>query len=201
MNDKYMIAITGPSGAGKTTLGNNLVNNKGFVIPRHCTTREKRNDDVDNFYRYFTHDVYRMKYEQGKFLISSGDGPEIKKEYGNFYGILKEDCNSSWDINDVIITFVSYKDIEKLLILKEQGIKIGIVNLTFYDIEKGVYERLSNNVVRNHTEKDIKSRIKWALHDEEIYGDILKKNATSMVYTDFFGIDETYEKVVKELKL
>lgn len=89
MND--IIAIMGPSGAGKTTLANNLVLKNGVVIPRHTTTRSKRKDDEDGFYRYLMHDEYKELYDQGLFFISSGDGNEIKKENGNFYGVLKSD--------------------------------------------------------------------------------------------------------------
>ena len=43
MNNKSLIAITGPSMAGKTTLTNKLVYNYNFLVPKHITTREKKN--------------------------------------------------------------------------------------------------------------------------------------------------------------
>ena len=72
MND--IIAVMGPSGAGKTTLANNLVLKNSVVIPRHTTTRHPRKDDEQGFYRYLTHDEYSKMYNEGLFLISSGDG-------------------------------------------------------------------------------------------------------------------------------
>ncbi len=89
VSEKGIIAITGPSGAGQTTLGDKLILHHDIAIPRHCTTREKRMDDKDGFYRYLSHDIYRSMFDNGEFLISSGDGKIISKEFGNFYGVLK----------------------------------------------------------------------------------------------------------------
>ena len=201
MNNKCIIAIMGPSGAGKSTLGNKLLENKNITLPKHSTTRAKRSDDKEGFYRYLTHDVFRKLVENDEFLISSGDGLEVKKEYGNFYGVLLEDCYDAWKKSDIILLFVSYKDIGQLQRLRENGINVEIVNLTFIDIETLVEQRLRNDFSRNHTERDIKSRVRWALLDDEKYCPELKKYATTTIYTDIFNIEETYEKVVKELKL
>ena len=52
MNKKTMIAITGPTMSGKTTLTSFL--NLKYNIPSvvHTTTREKGIDDLNGFYRY-----------------------------------------------------------------------------------------------------------------------------------------------------
>ena len=201
MINKSIIAITGPSGAGKTTLGEKLATRLEISIPRHCTTRSKREDDQENFYRYLEHETYNELLQQGKFLISSGDGPEVKKEYGNFYGVLIEDCITAWTQSNVIILCVSYKDINTLIELKNKGIDIDIVNLTFNDIEKGVLDRLTSDQSRNHSSRDIKSRINCALADNEKYGKALSLYAKTIVYTDILNAEQTYEKVYEDLKL
>lgn len=200
-NNKCIIAITGPTAAGKTTLGNLLSMRNGVLIPRHVTTRLKRNDDKEGFYRYLRHDEYRKLLEEGKFLISSGDGPVVSEEYGNFYGVLKSDCVDAWKCSNVIILFVSYKDIKQLIELKVNGLDIDIVNLTFTEIENGIIERLTNDSFRNHTEQDIKSRIKNAILDNEKYGNALQMYAKTMIYTDLLSIEQTYQKVCKDLGL
>lgn len=197
--NKSIIAITGPSGAGKTTLGDKLSFRQEIVIPRHCTTRLRRSDDRDGFYRYLIHDEYRKLLEENKFLISSGDGSVVKKEYGNFYGVLTDDCLDAWEKSNVIILFVSYKDIEALIALKKQHLDVDIVNLTFNDIEKGIASRLTNNSKRNHTQNDIKNRIQCALSDTEKYGKALTLYAKTIVYTDILGIEQTYNKVCTDL--
>ena len=65
--EKIIIAITGPSGAGKTTLGNRLISMDDFLTPVHTTTREPRNDDEIGFYRYLDHLQFRQKVELNEF--------------------------------------------------------------------------------------------------------------------------------------
>lgn len=201
MRNKSIIAIMGPSGAGKTTLGEKLSTRLEISIPRHCTTRSRRADDQEGFYRYLVHEKYNELLQQEKFLISSGDGPKVEKEYGNFYGVLLDDCISAWNKSNVIILFCSYKDIETLVALKNNGIDIDIVNLTFSDIEKGVSDRLVNNKERDHSLSDIRSRINCALADSEKYGRALSLYAKTIVYTDILNAEQTYERVCKDLKL
>lgn len=196
-----IIAVMGPSGAGKTTLANNLVLKNGVVIPRHTTTRSKRKDDEDGFYRYLMHDEYKELYDQGLFLISSGDGNEIKKENGNFYGVLKSDCFEAFKKSDIILLFTSYKDILFLVNLNNTGFNIRIVNLTFTEIEKNMRERLVGNNEREQTIEDINSRIKWALKDLHDYYEELQLYSDITVYTDIKNIEETYQDVCKKLKL
>ena len=198
---RNIIAITGPSGVGKTTLGNNLVLNLNYKIPRHVTTRPRRPDDATNFYRYLTHEEYRRLFEDNQFLISSGDGPAIDKQYGNFYGILTADCIDAWETNPTIIFFVSYKDIDRIEQLKTIGYPINLVNLTFQDIPKGVKYRLERDKSRNHTSQEIESRVNCAISDHALYSDKLQACASVTIFTDTCSIEQTYQTTCKELKL
>ena len=128
------------------------------------------------------------------------DGKEIKKECGNFYGILKLDCIEAAEDAENIILYTSYKDIEQLKTIKEKGISLNIVNLRFKDIEKGVRDRIEKSNIRNHSELDIQNRILSALNDERIYGEEVLLNATSVVYTDMLDEEQTYNKVCRDIE-
>ena len=201
MNNKSIIAITGPSGVGKTTLGNKIITNNEIVIPYHCTTRKRRNDDVDGFYKYLSHEEYSKLFHLRRFLISYGDSNIISVENGNFYGVLKEDCIQSWQNNDIILLFVSYKDIYTLIDLKNKGLTIDIINLRFHDIKNGVTNRLSNDILRNHTIEEINKRVYSALNDNNQYGSIVDKYAKCTIYTDINNEEETYTEVCDKLKI
>ncbi len=200
MREKSIIAITGPSGVGKTTLGKRLALDLGIQVPRHCTTRLKRNDDIDGFYRYLSHDEYKKKFNNREFLISSGDAEIISCQFGNFYGVLKSDCIEAWKKSDKIILYVSYKDIYQLIALKEK-INIDIVNLIYNNIAVGVEYRLKKDEIRLHTEEDISKRINSALEDECQFGKLVKENATSIICTDDYDIEQTFSKACSDLKL
>lgn len=191
---KRIIAITGPSGSGKTTLGNLLEQRNDIAVPRHCTTRQPRSDDRQGFYKHLQHEDYAAKVKNGEFLITSGDGPEVKKEYGNFYGVLRADCEEAWKRSDTILLYVSYKDLEQLIELNKQGIKVDIINLTFKDIENGVKDRITKDAARNHTSTDVHNRIASAAALEGKYGKAMERYATCRLYTDVLDIEETYQK-------
>jgi len=199
---RRIIAITGPSGAGKTTLGNIIKKRHKYAIPKHCTTRCRRQDDTDDFYRFLTHENYAQKVENQEFFLTSGDGPEIKKEYGNFYGILKEDCENMWKNSDTILIFVSYRDIIRLQEIKsEEKIIIKIVNITFTDIKRGVLERITkNNSKRNHTTEDIQKRAQIAYELQNKYGKILEKYTDITIYSDLYDIEEIYKIVMDKIE-
>lgn len=198
---KRIIAITGPSGAGKTTLGNLIESRCNVVVPEHTTTRQARPDDRPGFYRYLPHEVYARLVESDDFLITSGDGPVVDRKYGNFYGVLKYDVDEAFKECDTVLLYVSYKDLEQLTDLKNQGYDIDIVNLTFMDVENGVRDRIANDHARAHTEDDIRRRVDCAVDYEEKYGKAIERHATSRVYTDILDIEETYEKVINDLGL
>ena len=154
MNNNIIIAITGPSGVGKTTLSNKLIENDYFTTPRHTTTRKARSDDTPFFYRYLSHDEFKEKASRSEFFYWSGDNEIIDKKYGNYYGVL----NSDYEVishNGRIIVFISYKDIDSIRTLISQGYNIKIVNLLYANLEESMPKRL-NQGLRNHSMEEIK---------------------------------------------
>lgn len=192
-----IIAITGPSGSGKTTLGDHLIENYGFITPVHTTTRDKRKDDKESFYRYIQHDCFKEFALLNQFLFWSGDALIIDKKLGNYYGILKSDYDSIAKQNNIIF-FISYKDLEAMASLIKQGLNIDIVNLMYKDLEKAMKSRLSSGN-RNHTEEDIRKRILCAKNYEEVYESTLIREGILRIPTDVYSREETCDIVVRKL--
>lgn len=195
--EKIIIAITGPSGAGKTTLGNRLISMDDFLTPVHTTTREPRNDDEIGFYRYLDHLQFRQKVELNDFLFWSGDSDKVDKKYGNYYGMLNEDY-MHLSYHNRLIFFVSYKDIDYLLRLKSEGYNIRLVNLTYQNIDETMRERLLLGE-RNHTQADIEKRIACAKNYEQEYSKKIESYNILRIYTDLYNSDETYNIVKKKI--
>jgi guanylate kinase len=84
-----LVVISAPSGAGKTTLCQKLVETtRGLVQAVTCTTRPPRPGERDGVdYHFFALDVFRRRLAAGEFL-------EHATVYGNLYGTLKAEVQN-----------------------------------------------------------------------------------------------------------
>jgi guanylate kinase len=84
--DSLLLLISAPSGAGKTTLGQNLLKaNPGSVRAVTCTTRPPRPGEKDGVDYYFLDPAdFLRRVQAGNFL-------EHATVYGNSYGTLKSE--------------------------------------------------------------------------------------------------------------
>lgn len=86
-NSPKVIVITAPSGAGKTTIKNEIFKvfpNLGFSVS--ATNREKRDGEIEGAdYFFLTTEAFRVKVDAGEFL-------EWEEVYpGRFYGTLNNE--------------------------------------------------------------------------------------------------------------
>ncbi|MDE7317122.1 MAG: guanylate kinase [Helicobacter sp.] len=132
-----IIVLTGPSGAGKTTLCDALF--KSFTNLRFsvsCTTRPAREDEIDGVHYQF---LSKEQFQQG---IARGDFVEYAEVHGNFYGTLKTELQTGIDVGwftlldidvqgqmnikklygdyvlSIFVTTPSYKDLERRLLMR-----------------------------------------------------------------------------------
>ncbi|QWD36360.1 guanylate kinase [Polynucleobacter paneuropaeus] len=79
-----MLMIVAPSGAGKSSLVNALLQSEpGLTISLSTTTRSPRPGEVDGKdYRFVTPEVFKQERDQGQFL-------EWAEVHGHFYGTSK----------------------------------------------------------------------------------------------------------------
>ncbi len=192
-----VIAITGPSGVGKTTLGDLLIERNQFVYPVHSTTRNPRPDDKIGFYNYLSHDVFKDYALNNDFMFWSGDSDIISINNGNFYGILNKDFNYLSDY-DKILMFISYKDVLSVLKLKNNEFDVDIVNLIYDNLENAMIERLSDEK-RGHSWTDIENRINCAKDYEKQFKQVMSLPNILKIPTDIYGVEETYNIVRKRL--
>lgn len=84
MKKGKLIIISGPSGAGKGTIIDKLLDGGDFVLSRSCTTRRPRGSEQDGVeYFFVTAEKFREMIEQDAFL-------EYADVFGKMYGTPKE---------------------------------------------------------------------------------------------------------------
>lgn len=132
-----LIVLTGPSGAGKTTLCEALFkafSNLRFSVS--CTTRPARDDEIDGIHYQFWS---KEQFQEG---IAHDDFVEYAEVHGNFYGTLKTELQIGIDMGwltlldidvqghtnikklygdyvlSIFVTTPSYKDLEKRLLAR-----------------------------------------------------------------------------------
>ena len=81
--NKYAIVVVGPSGAGKTTVADALIERLGDLeMSRSATTRQRRGDGRDDEYVYLTVEEFEDSINKGEVL-------EYTNYSGNYYGTRK----------------------------------------------------------------------------------------------------------------
>ena len=137
-----MLVLSSPSGAGKTTLSRQLLDNdKQIQLSVSCTTRQKRPGERDGVdYRFVDTATFRGMIERKQFL-------ECAEVFGNYYGTPKapvdEALNAGRDVlfdidwqgtqqlrdkgrTDLVTVFIlppSTRDLEKRLLTRAQDPK------------------------------------------------------------------------------
>lgn len=105
MNKGKIFIITGPSGAGKTEVGKNILLNKSLKIQRviTCTTRAIRPGEVDGKDYFFLTKEEFLKNIKNKAMF------EYAEVYGNYYGSRKKDVQAILDSGKNVLFTVDVK--------------------------------------------------------------------------------------------
>lgn len=145
-----LIVISGPSGTGKGTVCNALLQQNDFWISVSATTRAPRKGEVDGENYYFlTKEDFLKRIDKDDFL-------EYAEVYGNFYGTPKSNVLEKLeDGKDVILEI----DIQGALKVKENypdGVFIFILPPSMEELKKRITNR------GTETEESLMTRFKSA---------------------------------------
>ena len=138
-NRGSLIILSGPSGAGKGTIHNELLKTeKNLTYSISMTTRDKRPGEKDGVDYYFVSvEEFEKEIEKGSFL-------EYACVHGNYYGTLKKNVFDSLDNGfDVMLEI----DIQGALKIKEAN-----PNAIFIFIMPPSMRELKNRLVNRGTE-------------------------------------------------
>lgn len=148
-----LFIISGPSGAGKGTICQRLVNETKVEVSVSMTTRSPRDGEVDGKSYYFTtKEDFLKKIEEGGFL-------EHAEVYGNYYGTPKAKVEEKLAAGTDVVLEI---DIQGALNVKEaypNGIFIFILPPSMTELRKRLTGRGSE------TEESLNLRLSQTLKE------------------------------------
>ena len=129
-----IIIISSPSGAGKTTICNNLLaRNNNLKISISDTTRPARDNEVDGkHYNFVSEEEFQNKIKNNQYI-------EYARVFDNFYGSLVEDVNQHLRNGKDVLFDIDWQGASQLRLANYPNM------LSFFIIppsKKIIYERL-----------------------------------------------------------
>jgi len=167
----YMVALTGPSGVGKTTISVVLATTIGKEIERVpiVTTREIKDGDEDEYVHISTEEFAKMK--KGNLLATSTSIPSTTEK--RWYGYRTSDIEAIWAKGKVPMV------ITEMNLLQGLSAHFGRRSILSFGVlppGKSKRQMLSSLLHRlrdrgRDTEKQIKDRLKNAEADLQFFSD------------------------------
>ncbi|MBQ2847952.1 MAG: guanylate kinase [Clostridia bacterium] len=140
MGNGILIILSGPSGSGKDTVLNKLVENRDDIkISVSMTTREKRQGEIDGFHYYFVdREYFKRKISEDKVL-------EFAEYAGNFYGTPKAPVDEMLADGKAVILKIEVQGAEKIRKLYPNVISIFLMPPSMRTLEERLRGRNSED--------------------------------------------------------
>ena len=164
-----LIVISGPSGAGKGTVCNELLEKNDFWISVSATTRSPRNGEVTGENYYFI--------TKEKFLerIASDDFLEYAEVYGNYYGTPKSEVLKVLDDGRDVILEIDIQGALKVKKAYPKGLFIFILPPSMAEFKNRITNRgsetpesLMTRVTSAHKEISFVSKYDYAVVNDTV---------------------------------
>jgi guanylate kinase len=164
-----LVVISGPSGAGKTSVCKRLKEDPRVEFSVSATTREIRPGEVEGVdYHFLSQDEFLRRRDNGEFLESA--------EYnGNHYGTLRQPMEDAMAAGRVFILEIEVQGTQQLRASDVSGDYIFIVPPSMAELRQRLVDRKTN------TPAEIEARLAIAaeemkaadLYDCQIPNDVL----------------------------
>jgi guanylate kinase len=151
-----LVVISGPSGAGKTTLCEKLLELSDLRRVVTCTTRPPRPGEVDGIdYRFLDRKEFQRRIAEGKFL-------EHAEFLGHLYGTPREEVEAGIERDEILLLNI---DVQGARQLRDAGLeKTTSIFVEAPDL-KTLEERLKQR--RADSYEEVQNRLKRASEELE----------------------------------
>jgi guanylate kinase len=158
-----MLVLSSPSGAGKTTLSRQLLDNdKQIQLSVSCTTRQKRPGERDGVdYRFVDTATFRGMIERKQFL-------EYAEVFGNYYGTPKAPVDDALAAGRDVLFDIDWQGTQQL---RDKGradlVTVFILPPSTRDLEKRLLTRAQDpkEIVAQRMAKAADEMSHWAEYD------------------------------------
>lgn len=172
-----LIVLSGPSGVGKGTIANMLIEkNKNLSLSISCTTRAPRPNEINGKdYFFIEKSAFKEKVEKGGFL-------EYSEHFENCYGTPKDFVLESLKSNDVLLEI----DVNGGLEVKKSYKEAILIMITPPSLEE-IRKRLMKRGTESKSKIELRmSRVQYELEKQSLY--------------DYAVVNDDLEQAVSEIE-
>lgn len=168
-----MLVISSPSGAGKTTISRQLLEEEKYLhISVSATTREPRPLEVDGRDYYFkTHSEFEQMIQEDAFL-------EHAKVFGNYYGTPREPVEKALADGKDVLFDIDWQGTQQMMQkVPNDVVTIFILPPSLEALEDRLRKRAqdSDEVIAHRMSKALDEMSHWAEYKYVIVNDDLEK--------------------------
>jgi guanylate kinase len=173
-----MLVLSSPSGAGKTTLSRQLLDNdKQIQLSVSCTTRQKRPGERDGVdYRFVDTATFRGMIERKQFL-------EYAEVFGNYYGTPKAPVDEALAGGRDVLFDIDWQGTQQL---RDKGradlVTVFILPPSTRDLEKRLLTRAQDpkEIVAQRMAKAADEMSHWAEYDYVVVNSDIATSLSSL---------------------
>lgn len=177
-----LFVMSGPSGTGKGTICERLLQSENIFLSVSATTRERRIGETDGVtYNYLSVDEFERLIEQGEML-------EYAKYNGNYYGTPKRNVEKMLDSGTNVLLEIEPQGALKVKAIFPEAVLLFVAPPSMAELKKRLVDRGREN------EEQIKQRLDaaaWELNQAAKYNYVIVND----------NLDECVKKVADILDL
>jgi guanylate kinase len=165
-----VIAISAPSGSGKTTIVRRILSDiPELVFSVSATTRKRRKEEKDGVHYYFiSEEEFKKKIDNNEFI-------EWEKFYDYYYGTYKKVVDNAVNSGKIIILEVDVKGALSLKKIYHDAVLVYIVPPSFDELVNRLVKRktedkadLQKRIDRAKMELELKDRFDYYIENKEL---------------------------------